>query len=232
MVSIRLPDGSSRSYDHPVTVADVAASIGPGPRQGGARRPRRRQAGRHLPPHRARRRGRDRHRPRRGRPRGAPPLDGAPARVRGEGALPRRAGDDRAGDRERLLLRLRLQARLHARGPRGHREEDGRAREEGRAGRARGVEARRRRQVLRVDRREVQGRDHRVDPGQRGHLAVPRGRLHRPVPRPARAVDGQAQGLQADEGRRRLLARRHAATSSCSASTARPGAGRKTRTRT
>jgi threonyl-tRNA synthetase len=30
MVSIRLPDGSSRSYDRPVTVADVAASIGPG----------------------------------------------------------------------------------------------------------------------------------------------------------------------------------------------------------
>ncbi|HET9024776.1 MAG TPA: threonine--tRNA ligase [Burkholderiaceae bacterium] len=30
MVSIRLPDGSSRSFDNPVTVADVAASIGPG----------------------------------------------------------------------------------------------------------------------------------------------------------------------------------------------------------
>jgi len=31
MVSIRLPDGSVRQYDHPVTVAEVAASIGPGP---------------------------------------------------------------------------------------------------------------------------------------------------------------------------------------------------------
>src|SRR5512135_3773015 len=30
MVSIRLPDCSSRSYDNPVTVAEVAASIGPG----------------------------------------------------------------------------------------------------------------------------------------------------------------------------------------------------------
>jgi len=30
MVSVRLPDGSSRQYDHPVTVAEVAASIGPG----------------------------------------------------------------------------------------------------------------------------------------------------------------------------------------------------------
>jgi threonyl-tRNA synthetase len=30
MVSVRLPDGSVRQYDHPVTVAEVAASIGPG----------------------------------------------------------------------------------------------------------------------------------------------------------------------------------------------------------
>ncbi len=30
MLNIKLPDGSVRSYDHPVTVADVAASIGPG----------------------------------------------------------------------------------------------------------------------------------------------------------------------------------------------------------
>ena len=30
MISIRLPDGSSRSYDKPVTAAQVASSIGPG----------------------------------------------------------------------------------------------------------------------------------------------------------------------------------------------------------
>lgn len=30
MVSVRLPDGSVRQYDHPVTVAEVAASIGAG----------------------------------------------------------------------------------------------------------------------------------------------------------------------------------------------------------
>ncbi|HEY4373757.1 MAG TPA: threonine--tRNA ligase [Burkholderiales bacterium] len=30
MVSVQLPDGSKRSFDHPVTVAEVAASIGPG----------------------------------------------------------------------------------------------------------------------------------------------------------------------------------------------------------
>ena len=30
MPVIRLPDGSERVFDHPVTVAQVAASIGPG----------------------------------------------------------------------------------------------------------------------------------------------------------------------------------------------------------
>ena len=30
MPVVTLPDGSSRSYDHPVTVADIAADIGPG----------------------------------------------------------------------------------------------------------------------------------------------------------------------------------------------------------
>jgi threonyl-tRNA synthetase len=30
MVNVKLPDGSVRSYDHPVTVAEIAASIGPG----------------------------------------------------------------------------------------------------------------------------------------------------------------------------------------------------------
>ncbi|HVE90169.1 MAG TPA: TGS domain-containing protein, partial [Burkholderiaceae bacterium] len=30
MISIRLPDGSSRSYESPVTAAQIASSIGPG----------------------------------------------------------------------------------------------------------------------------------------------------------------------------------------------------------
>ena len=54
----------------------------------------------------------------------------------------------------------------------------------------------------------LQGRDHRQHPGERGRLAVPRRRVRGPVPRPARAEHGQAQALQADEGGRRLLARR------------------------
>ena len=45
-------------------------------------------------------------------------------------------------------------------------------------------------------------------PANEPDLALRPGRLHRPVPRPARAVDRQAQGVQADERRRRLLARR------------------------
>jgi hypothetical protein len=36
---------------------------------------------------------------------------------------------------------------------------------------------------------EVQGRDHRRLPGRRDHLALPAGRLRRPLPRSARAVD-------------------------------------------
>ncbi len=70
--------------------------------------------------------------------------------------------------------------------------------------------ARRRGALLRVDRRALQGRDHRLHPRRRADLALPRGQVHRPVPRPARAVDRQAQGVQADEARRRLLARRFA----------------------
>ncbi len=70
--------------------------------------------------------------------------------------------------------------------------------------------ARRRGRALQVDRRALQGRDHRGDPGRRGDLALRPGRLGRPLPRAARAVDRQARRVQADQGRRRLLARRFA----------------------
>ena len=52
----------------------------------------------------------------------------------------------------------------------------------------------------------------RADPGpaaQRGHHTVSTGRLDRPVPRPAHANHRRCRlGVQADQGRRRLLARR------------------------
>ena len=67
-------------------------------------------------------------------------------------------------------------------------------------------------------------------PAQRGHLALPPGRVHRPVPRPARALHGQAQGLQADEGRGRVLARRLEERDA--AAHLRHGLGERRRTRT
>ena len=110
------------------------------------------------------------HRHRQGcrRARGAAPFDRAPAGLRGEGAVSRRAGDDRPRDRGRLLLRFLVQAPVHARGPRGHREEDGRAREEGRARHAQADAARRRGRVFQGAGRALQGRDHRVDSRRRG----------------------------------------------------------------
>ena len=75
-------------------------------------------------------------------------------------------------------------------------------------------------------RRALQGRDHRRHSRRRNALLVPSGRLHRSVPRPPRAEHGQAQGLQAHEGCRRLLARRQQKRDACSASTAPPGVRR------
>jgi len=62
MPVITLPDGSSRQFDRPVTVAEVAAGIGPG-WQGGARRQGRRFIGRYVLAHRSRRAFEHRDRP-------------------------------------------------------------------------------------------------------------------------------------------------------------------------
>ena len=63
--------------------------------------------------------------------------------------------------------------------------------------------------------------------------ALPPGRLGRPVPRPAPALDRRCrQGVQADEGGRRLLARRSPQRACCSASTAPRGATRRSSTPT
>ena len=168
MPSIRLPDGSVRSFDAPVTVADVAKSIGAGLAKAAL-------AGRVgegadakvvdtsyllaqdtqlsiITDKDAAGPGPD------------PPLHRAPARLRGEGAVSRRAGDHRPGDRERLLLRLRLQAAVHARRSGGDREAHGGAGGEGRARRASRAAARRRRGVLQSPGRALQGRDHRQHP--------------------------------------------------------------------
>ena len=75
--------------------------------------------------------------------------------------------------------------------------------------RAAGDVARRGDRVLPRARRAVQGRDprgHRCAAG----VALSSGRLHRPLPRAARRVDGPGEALQAPLVLRRLLARRRA----------------------
>ena len=208
MPDVRLPDGAVKRFPAPVSVAEVAKSIGPGLAKAAL-------AGKvdgklvdtsYVIDRDAASRHRHRQGPRGAR--GAAALDRAPARLRREGAFPRRAGDYRPGDRGRLLLRLLLQAAVHARGPRGDRSQDGGAREARRAGRAEAHAARRGGQVLRIDRRALQGRDHRVDSLRRADLTLHRRQIHRSLPRPARALDRQAQGVQAHQARRRVLARR------------------------
>src|SRR5581483_10952498 len=101
-----------------------------------ARRQGERETGRHGLPHQRRRRRRHRHRQGCGSERSAAPLDRAPAGTRGERAVSGRAGDDRTGDRERLLLRFLVQAPLYAGRSRRDREAHGRDREARPAGRA------------------------------------------------------------------------------------------------
>ena len=142
------------------------------------------------------------------RPLRAPPLRGAPARRGRAAALPGRQDRDRAADRERLLLRLRVPRA----DPRGRSREDrggDPARAEGRPllG-ARGDLGRGGEAALRGRGRAVQGRARRHGRGR--DLALHAGRLHRPLPRPAPAGLEADQGDQADLARRRLLARRRA----------------------
>ena len=134
MPVITLPDGSQRTYSEAVSVAKVAADIGPGLAKAAL-------AGKvdgklvdtsHLIDRDATLA--DRHANGSRRPRDHPPLDRAPARAGREAAVPGRAGHDRPGDRGRLLLRLRLQAALHARGPGGDRSAHARAGEGGSQG--------------------------------------------------------------------------------------------------
>ena len=164
---------------------------------------------------------RDRHRAHaRARSRCAdPPRRRARAGRGGDGALPGREDLDRAGDRERLLLRLRVPRRgerLRGRLP-GDRSADARARQGGRALRARGRSARDAdgARAFAAEAPGLQGRadrrprPRRQDPERpaRDGLAVHQRTLHRPLPRPARAQHQTRRRLQAAVGRRRLLAR-------------------------
>ncbi len=150
-------------------------------------------------------------RPRRPARAGADPSRcGACAGGGGAGAVARHAGDDRPGDRERLLLRLRQRRAVHAGGLR--------RRSRRRCARSSRATCRSRRRSGRATRpcawfegagRGLQGRAHRRDPGRPGRHDLPAGRVARPLPRPAHALDGQGRpGVQADEGGGRLLAGR------------------------
>ena len=129
-----------------------------------------------------------------------------------QAAVPRRPGHHRPGDRGRLLLRLRLFERPFT--PEDLAAIEARMTELAKAD-------------LPVTRREhaarrggeassgSMGEHYKAEiiasiPAERADQPLRPGRLGRPVPRPARAVHRQAQGLQADEGGRRLLARRFA----------------------
>ena len=79
--------------------------------------------------------------------------------------------------------------------------------------------------------RDLQGRAGRRHPGRPADQDLQAGRLVRPLPRPAHDLDRQGrQRLQADEGRRRLLARRFNNRECCPASTAPPSPSRKSST--
>ena len=121
----------------------------------------------------------------------------------------RHAGHHRAGDRERLLLRFLPQPAVHAGGLRRHRKKDARDHRPRQTLHQGSVVARPGEEGVSRQGRAVQGRAGRRHSGRPADQDLQAGRLVRSVPRPAHDLDRQGrQCVQADEGRRRLLARR------------------------
>ena len=210
MPSSPCPTAASARIPKPVSVEKVAADIGPGLAKAALAG---KVDGKLVDTslrHRPRRAARDRHRT--SDPDGLEVIRHSTAHLLAQAvqaAVPGRAGHDRPGDRRRLLLRLRLQAAVHAGGSGGDRRADARARRRPTTrSRAACMPRDDAVEVLQGPGRALQGRDHRQHSGERGDQPVRAGRLGRPVPRPARAEHRQAARVQADEGRRRLLARR------------------------
>ncbi len=181
----------------------------PGPGEGGARRQAGRRGARSRPPADRGHRDRDHHRAlRAGRPRPDPPRHRARARRGRARALPGREDLDRAADRERLLLRLRVprgRALLRERLPRARGEDEG-AHRRRRAVRPRGRLRARGARALQGRGPALQGR---ADRGPRGRLRQPLHQrpVHRSLPRAARAGHQAHRRVQAAVDRRRLLAR-------------------------
>ena len=123
-VAITLPDGAVRRYPAGVTGAAIAADISKSLGKAALAVV---VDGRLVGPVAADRRGcRPRHRHRQGRAgaRADPPRLRPHHGPGGAGAVARRQGDDRPGDRERLVLRLRPRRAVHPGGPRRDRGAD------------------------------------------------------------------------------------------------------------
>ena len=167
MPVITLPDGNTRSFDGPVSVADIAASIGAGLAKAALAGKVdgvlvdtsaliERDAAVSIVTDRDPEGLRDH-----------PPFHGAPAGQRRSGAVPRGPGHHRPGDRGRFLLRLRLQAAVFSTEDLAAIEQRmARDRGAGRAGAPARAAARCRGGALQEARRALQGRDHRTDPLQ------------------------------------------------------------------
>ena len=145
-----------------------------------------------------------------------PPRRGARAGHGCDRAVPGREDLDRAADRGRLLLRLRVPTRREALRCRlrAHRGADARAREGRRALRAQRAARGRRDRAVPLGGAGLQGRADRgpgARPGRGDRVALPQRPVHRPVPRPARADHQEHQGVQAHQRRGGLLARRRLA---------------------
>ena len=131
------------------------------------------------------------------------------ARRGGAGSVPRHPGDDRTGDRERLLLRFRAGRALHPRRLRGDRGEDARDHRARQTLHQGSLEPREGQAGLCRQGRDLQARADRRDPGRRGPEDLFARRLVRPLPGSAHDLDRQDRHrLQAHEGGGRLLARR------------------------
>ena len=193
-IALTFPDGARREYPANITGLDIAKGISPSLAKRTVAMALDGAARRSLRPDREGRE--DRIRLARGpaRARADPPRRRARAGRSRADAVARHAGDHRAGDRERLLLRLLPQRAVHAGGLPGDREEDARdhrARQTVHQGR---MGPREDQAGLPRQGRDVQGRAGRCDPGQRADQDLSSGRLVRPLPRPAH--DERRQGRQ------------------------------------
>ena len=224
-ISLTFPDGAKRAVPAGTTGLDVAKSIAPSLAKRSVAMSLNGKLADLAAAHQGRRRDQIPHARGQGGARADPPRRRACDGAGRAGALSRHAGDHRPGDRQRLLLRLRARAsRSRPRTCRRSKPRCARSSPATRRSHARSSTARRAKKLFAEQGRELQGRDHRRDSRRRGDHALRAGRVARPLPRPARALDRQGrQGLQADEDRRRLLARRFDATRCSSASTARRG---------